>query len=150
MKTGPFEIRPAKSLNFKCFQILNGWISDPHCSKYYSLGLEVDLISGDPFIWLFILRAFVIILDWNFFKLCLRCTALHGLTAILKNNEFIQFFSLSFHNWSQLFFKFLIKLNLNLKYGSQNPITRRYFFISRFLKTIGHLRRNAMHNKAAN
>ena len=32
LKTGPFEIRPSKSPDFKCFRISNGRISDPHCS----------------------------------------------------------------------------------------------------------------------
>ena len=31
LKTGPFEIWPSKSLDFKCFRILNGRISDSHC-----------------------------------------------------------------------------------------------------------------------
>ena len=30
-KTQSFEIRPSKSLDFKCFQILNGWTSYPNC-----------------------------------------------------------------------------------------------------------------------
>ena len=30
LKTGPFEIRPSKSPDFKCFRILNGQVSDPH------------------------------------------------------------------------------------------------------------------------
>ena len=30
MKTGPFEIQPSKSPDFKCFWFSNGRISDPH------------------------------------------------------------------------------------------------------------------------
>ena len=37
LKTQPFEIRSSKSLDFICFPILNGWISDPHC--IYTTGL---------------------------------------------------------------------------------------------------------------
>ena len=29
MKTRPFDIQSSKSMHLKCFQILNGWISDP-------------------------------------------------------------------------------------------------------------------------
>ena len=32
LKTRPFEIWPSKNLEFKCFRISNGLISDPHCS----------------------------------------------------------------------------------------------------------------------
>ena len=34
-----FEIRFSKSLDFKCFQILNVQISDPHC---------IDIYKSDP------------------------------------------------------------------------------------------------------
>ena len=32
LKTGPIEIRPLKSPDFKCFRISDGWISGPHFS----------------------------------------------------------------------------------------------------------------------
>ena len=31
LKTAPFEIQSCNSLDFKCFQILSGQISDPNC-----------------------------------------------------------------------------------------------------------------------
>ena len=33
LKIRPFQIWPAKSPDFKCFQVSNGWISDSHCIK---------------------------------------------------------------------------------------------------------------------
>ena len=31
--SGPFELQPSKSPDFECFRILNGQISDPHCTS---------------------------------------------------------------------------------------------------------------------
>ena len=35
--TGPFEIQPSKNPDFECFWILNGRISDPHCTYVHGL-----------------------------------------------------------------------------------------------------------------
>ena len=52
LKTRPFEIRPSKSLDFKCFEISNGQISDPHCTtrtiEYKSS--EIQLQKGQHYI----------------------------------------------------------------------------------------------------
>ena len=43
LKTGPFEIRPSKSQDFKCFWISNGRISDPY---FISIGHNKSVGKG--------------------------------------------------------------------------------------------------------